>query len=73
MSDPQSPQRPPGLLDVVRSVLASFFGVQSERNRERDFTRGKPQQYILVGLFMTLLFVLLMIGVVMLILRLAAP
>ena len=28
------------LLQVAQSVLAAFFGVQSERNRQRDFEHG---------------------------------
>lgn len=64
MSDPKGP----ALLDVVKSVLASFFGVQSEKNRERDFQHGRPVHYIVIGLAATALFVLLMWGIVSLIL-----
>ena len=39
------------------SVLAAMFGVQSNRNRERDFRHGKPAHFILVGLVATLVFV----------------
>lgn len=60
-----------GFWDVVKSVLAAFFGVQSARNRERDFRYGKPIHFILVGLLATLLFVLTVYGVVRLILWLA--
>ena len=49
--------RPPTLWQTVASVAASFFGVQSARNRERDFTRGKPLHFIVVGLLMTVAFV----------------
>jgi hypothetical protein len=31
-----------------QSVAAAFFGVQSSRNRRRDFASGKPIQYIIV-------------------------
>ena len=47
------------------------FGVQSNRNRQRDFSRGKPSHFILLGLLFTLLFVLLLFGVVRLVLNLA--
>ena len=57
--------------DVVKSVAAAFFGVQSAKNRERDFTRGKPVHYIAMGLVATLLFVLLMWGLVKLFLWVA--
>ena len=59
----------PGLIDVFKSVLASFFGVQSEKNRARDFTHGRPMQYVVVGLLLTGLFVLGIWGVVLLVLR----
>ena len=36
----------PGLFDVVKSVLAAAFGVQSEENRERDFKHGKASHFI---------------------------
>ena len=43
---------------MVTSVLAAMFGVQSERNRRRDFSAGRPMPYIVVGLVMTVLLVL---------------
>ncbi|HXH02655.1 MAG TPA: DUF2970 domain-containing protein [Candidatus Competibacteraceae bacterium] len=61
----------PRLRQVVMSVLAAFIGVQSEKNRRRDFTHGRPAHYIVVGLAMTVLFVLLLYGVVQLVLRAA--
>lgn len=54
--------RPPTLWQTWMSVMAAFFGVQSRANRERDFTRGKPIHFILLGLLATLLFVLTIIG-----------
>ncbi|MDX1655389.1 MAG: DUF2970 domain-containing protein [Candidatus Competibacteraceae bacterium] len=60
----------PTLWQVALSVLASFFGVQSQHNRERDFRHGRPGQFIVVGLVMTVLFVLVVWGVVQLVLRL---
>lgn len=71
MSDPVS-QRPT-LLQVIQSVLAAMFGVQSGRNRERDFSGGRPSQYVLVGLMAVVLFVLILFGVVKLVLSLAGP
>ena len=43
---------------MIQSVLAGFIGVQSSRNRERDFTRGKPLHFIVGGLIGTALFLL---------------
>lgn len=58
----------PSILDVVKSVLASFLGVQSEENRQRDFAHGKPIHYIIVGLVATVLFIVVIWGVVKLVL-----
>lgn len=44
------------------SVMAAAFGGQSGRNRARDFSHGKPVHFIGVGL--TLVFVLLLAGIV---------
>ena len=61
----------PSFLDVLGSVLASMFGVQSHRKREEDFTHGKPSQYIVIGLIMTAVFILTIWGVVSLVMKLA--
>jgi len=61
----------PSLLNVLGSVLASMFGVQSNRRREDDFTHGKPSQYIVIGLLVTVVFILTVWGVVSLVMRLA--
>lgn len=61
----------PSLTDVLKSVIASFFGVQSENNRKRDFEKGDPVQFILVGLVLTLLFIFMLYGIVKLVLTYA--
>ena len=38
---------------VFGSILASFFGVQSSKNRKRDFQSGKAKQFIAAGIIMT--------------------
>lgn len=58
--------------EVIRSVAAAFFGVQSSLQRERDFTHGKPWHYILAGLGMTAALVALFYGAVQLALHTAA-
>jgi len=64
-------QDKPGFWDVLKSVLSAFFGVQSGRNRERDFVHGRPAHYVIVGLMATVLFVLMVFGIVRLVLWLA--
>lgn len=45
-----------GFWNVVQSVGAGMIGVQSRKNRERDFTHGKPIHFIIGGLIGTLIF-----------------
>lgn len=54
----------PSLLHVVKSVLAAFIGVQSEKNRQVDFKHGSLSAYIVIGLIATLGFVFLVKAVV---------
>lgn len=58
----------PGPLQVLQSVLAAFFGVQSDRNRERDFTGGRATPFIVAGLVVTLVFIAVVWTVVRLVL-----
>ena len=61
----------PSFLDVIKSVLASFFGVQSDKNRRRDFQQGNPGQFILVGIVLTIFFILILFVAVKVILATA--
>lgn len=53
---------------IVLSTVAAAFGVQSSRNRKRDFTRGRASHFIVAGVLFTVLFVLGMILLVNLVL-----
>jgi hypothetical protein len=68
---PREPVTAPTLMQTFASVAASFFGVQSSRNRERDFTRGNPWHFILLGFAMTGIVALIFYGAVQLALRMA--
>lgn len=46
-----------GPLQVLGSLLAAGLGVQSSRNRERDFTQGRAGTFIIGGLIFTALFI----------------
>ena len=56
------------LWEVFQGVFAMVIGVQSERNRERQFKYGKLHQFIIVGLFVTVVFVFHLILLVKLVL-----
>ena len=70
MTDSQEPSRP-SLKQVLASVLAAGFGVQSNENRERDFTSGSGTQFVVIGLLATVAFIVTIYLVVKLVLRLA--
>lgn len=59
------------LLQVAKSVVAAAFGVQSQANRERDFTRGSAKVFIVAGIIGTIVFVLTVWLAVKLILKAA--
>jgi Protein of unknown function (DUF2970) len=47
----------PTITQVIKSVLAAAIGIQSEKNRLKDFEQGSLSTYILVGVVFTVLFV----------------
>lgn len=61
--------KPPTLWQTATSVGASFVGVQSSKNRERDFKHGKAAHFIVMGVVATAVFVLLVVLAVRLALR----
>ena len=67
MAEPEKPRH--SVWDTIASVSASFFGVQSSKNRERDFKHGKAHQFIAVGVVATVVFVVMLILVVKIALR----
>lgn len=56
-------------LQVVASVFAAGLGVQSSKNRERDFKQGRIGVFIIAGLTFTLLFIGAVVMVVQLVLK----
>ncbi|MDH5391782.1 MAG: DUF2970 domain-containing protein [Gammaproteobacteria bacterium] len=51
-------------LQTFGSVLAAMFGVQTEKNRQRDFNKGKLWHYILGGLIFAALFITVLVTIV---------
>lgn len=67
MSESKQPEQSrshPTFLRVVFSVMAAFFGVQSEKNRARDFQHSSILPYIVAGALFTALFLLTLILIV---------
>ena len=62
----------PSWVSIIGSVLAAFFGVQSSRNRERDFGHGNWRVYLLAGILLAGLFVFGLLMLVKLVLKYTA-
>lgn len=54
----------PGVFQVIWSVIAAIFGVQSGKNRERDFRKGDPRDYIAIYVVLVIALVVGMVLVV---------
>ena len=70
--DPNGGASPVTLREAAGSVLAAMLGVQSNKNRERDFRHGSARLYVMLGIAATILFVLTVYAAVKLILAVAA-
>ncbi|MBU1331993.1 MAG: DUF2970 domain-containing protein [Gammaproteobacteria bacterium] len=68
MSEQDDSNTPLTFRQMLHSVLAAAIGVQSGKNRSRDFSRGKPSHFIILGLLFTAVFVLVIIVIVKLVL-----
>ncbi len=53
-----------GFFAVLKSIFAALFGIQSNRNRERDFKQGKASDYIVIGFVVVFVLVFIMIMIV---------
>lgn len=69
--DDKNHDQPLSFREMLQSVVAAAFGVQSGKNRTRDFSRGKPSHFIILGVLFTAIFVLVLFGLVKVILHLA--
>ena len=63
-AEPGKDEQAPTLLQTAASVVSAAFGVQSEKNRERDFKHGKASTFIIGGIVFTLLLILVLYFVV---------
>ena len=53
-----------GIRAILQSALASAFGVQSRKNQDRDFQKGRPADFVIAGIVGTLLFITVLVVVV---------
>ena len=49
---------------ILQSTLAAAFGVQSQKNREKDFEEGNAGWFILAGIVFTVIFIFTVLTVV---------
>lgn len=70
MDDNKNTTKKPNIWQVLGSTFAAALGVQSQRNRERDFSGGNLYVYLLAGLVFTLAFIIIMVVIVKTILHL---
>ena len=54
-------------LRIIQSTLAAAIGVQSKKNRERDFQEGNAGTFIAAGIIFTVLFIATVMTVVRLV------
>ncbi|MEH6595653.1 MAG: DUF2970 domain-containing protein [Colwellia polaris] len=53
--------------ETLKSVGAAFFGVQSDKNRKRDFTQGKFSHFVIAGILAVVLFITSLVVIVSLV------
>jgi hypothetical protein len=51
-------------LQAIGSGIAAAFGVQSRKNRERDFEHGDIRKFAVAGLIVTAMLLIALIGIV---------
>lgn len=54
--------------NTIKSVASAFLGVQSNKNREKDFTEGKFSHFVIIGLLGVILFIGTLVVIVSLVL-----
>ena len=70
MTDPdKKDEKKPGPLQVVGSVISAAFGVQSSRNRERDFQHGCFRNYVIAAVGFVMVFIVVVFSVVQMVLK----
>lgn len=68
MTEPTKEPENTSLANVFASVAAAFFGVQSDKNRQRDFSQGKFIHYAIAGAIAVVIFIAVLVGIVSIVL-----
>ena len=61
-------EKAPSFWQIVFSTMSAFLGVQSNKNRVRDFKNGNFLAYVISGLIFTAVFIFCVVFVVKLVL-----
>lgn len=56
MKDDNEPSQKSSILGIISSTLAAFIGVQSDKNREKDFNQKSFIPFFISGLIMITIF-----------------
>ena len=64
----KEPTKKLSLWQMIGSTLAAAMGVQSSKNRERDFQHGDVKKFVILGIVFTIIFLLVLMGVVKIVL-----
>jgi len=56
------------LKNIIFSILSSFIGIQSNKNRERDFKSDSAIYFIIIGIIITIIFIITLYIIVKLVL-----
>lgn len=72
MSNGEETQERKGSLNpmqVIASIFAAALGVQSSKNRKRDFQEGRAGVFLAAGFIATVIFIGIVVGIVQLVLK----
>ncbi len=68
-SEEHDSEQKPGALHLIGSVLSAAVGIQSNKNRERDFKHGKLRTFVIAGVIFVALFIFSVFSIVQIVLR----
>ncbi len=68
-TDQDKEGKKPSILQIILSVLSAAIGIQSNKNRERDFEGGSLKTYIITGIVFVIIFVTTLISIVSVVLE----